>query len=84
MSPMRRLLVRMTLVAALFAGICAFSIGAATGVSLSVAIFRAILAAVIVALAGAGAGLVLMRTALRRYYESGRSTSGDRRVPTDR
>lgn len=84
MSPMRRLLLRMTFVAALFAGVCAFSIGAATGVSLSVAIFRATLAAVIVALAGAGAGLVLMRTALRRYYESGRATTGDHRVPTDR
>jgi hypothetical protein len=84
MSPMRRLLVRMTLVASLFAGVCAFSIGAATGVSTSVALFRAILATVIVALAGAGVGLVLMRTALRRYYESGRSTSGNRRVPTDR
>ena len=84
MSPMRRLVLRMTVIAALFAGVCAFSIGASTGVSLSVAIFRALLAAVIVALAGAGAGLVLMRTALRRYYESGRTTSGDHRVPTDR
>jgi hypothetical protein len=84
MSPMRRLVLRMTAVAALFAAVCAFSIGAATGVSTSVAIFRAILAAVIVALAGAGAGLVLMRTALRRYYESGRPNSGNRRVPTNR
>lgn len=84
MSPMRRLLVRMTFVASLLAGLAAFSIGAASGVSLSVALFRAVLAIVIVALAGAGVGLVLMRTALRRYYESGRSTSGNRQVPTDR
>jgi hypothetical protein len=38
----------------------------------------------IVILVGAGVGLVLMRTALRRYYEQGRSTPGDRRVRADR
>ena len=81
---MRRLVVRMTLICSLMAAICAFSIGAATGVSTQVALFRAVLAFTIVALAGAGVGLIVMRTALRRYYEQGRATHGDRRVPTDR
>ncbi len=80
---MRRLLLRLTAIASVLAAALAGGIGLASGISLPIALFRAALAFGIVALAGAGVGLVLMRTALRRYYEQGRATSGDRRVRAD-
>lgn len=96
----RRLVIRLTLIASVLAGIAATLLGIATGTQPHVVMFRALLAFTIVLLAGAGVGLVVMRTALRRYYEQGRrpgdgrlsanpvSTNRpvptDRRVPTDR
>ena len=71
---MRRLLVRMTLTAAMLAALFAGAIGMASKLSWSVTLLRALIAFGIVAVAGAGVGLVLMRTALRRYYEQGRVT----------
>jgi predicted RND superfamily exporter protein len=71
---MRRLIVRMTLSTATLAALIAALIGMASKLSWSVTILRALLAFGIVAVAGAGVGLVLMRTALRRYYEQGRVT----------
>ena len=81
---MRRLLVRMTLSTALLAAVLAASIGVATKLSWSVTLLRAFLAFGIVAVAGAAVGLVLMRTALRRYYEQGRVTHPAGRARADR
>ena len=80
---MRRLLVRMTVIAATLAALSAGAIGIATRLSWSVTILRASLAFGIVAVAGAGVGLVLMRTALRRYYERGRVTPAAWRARAD-
>ena len=81
---MRRLVIRLTLTASVLAGLAATALGFATGTAPHVVVFRALLAFVIVLLAGAGVGLIVMRTALRRYYEQGRIRPGDHRVPTDR
>lgn len=81
---MRRLVVRMTLAAATLAALFAGSIGVASKLSWSVTILRALLAFGIVAVAGAGVGLVLMRTALRRYYEQGRVTHAAGQPRADR
>jgi membrane protein DedA with SNARE-associated domain len=81
---MRRLLVRLTAIAALLSAFVAGLIGILTGSTWSIIFLRSALAMAIVILVGAGVGLVLMRTALRRYYEQGRSTPGDRQVRADR
>ena len=81
---MRRLMVRLTSVAALAAALVAGAIGVATGISWPVVVLRASLALAIVVLVGGGVGLILMRTALRRYYEQRRVTSGDRQIRADR
>ena len=81
---MRRLLVRLTAITAIFAAFIAGLIGVLTRSTWSIIVLRSALAMTIVILMGAGVGLVLMRTALRRYYEQGRSTPGDRRVRADR
>jgi uncharacterized membrane protein len=81
---MRRLLIRLTAIAALLAAFVAGVIGILTNSTWSIIFLRSALAMAIVILVGSGVGLVLMRTALRRYYEQGRSTPGDRRVRADR
>jgi len=78
----RRLVIRLTLITSVLAGLAATILGIATGTQPHVVIFRALLAFTIVLLAGAGVGLVVMRTALRRYYEQGRR-SGDGRLKTN-
>ncbi len=81
---MRRLLIRLTAIAALLAAFVAGLIGVLTHSTWSIIFLRSALAMAIVILVGSGVGLVLMRTALRRYYEQRRSTPGDRRVRADR
>ena len=81
---MRRLLIRLTAIASLIAAFVAGVLGIITRSTWSIIFLRSALAMAIVVLVGAGVGLVLMRTALRRYYERGRSTPGDRRVRADR
>jgi len=78
----RRLVIRLTLIASVLAGLAATILGIATGTQPHVVMFRALLAFTIVLLAGAGVGLVVMRTALRRYYEQGRRP-GDGRIQTN-
>ena len=80
----RRLLTRLTLIASVLAGFAAAALGIASGVTPNVVLLRALIAFAIVLLAGAGVGLIVMRTALRRYYEQGRIRPGDHHVPTDR
>ncbi len=81
---MRRLVVRITAIGGLVAAALAVGIGVLTGISWPIVILRAALALVIVVLVGAGVGLILMRTALRRYYEQRHVPSGDRQVRADR
>ena len=81
---MRRLLIRLTAIASLIAAFVAGVLGIITRSTWSIIFLRSALAMAIVILIGAGVGLILMRTALRRYYERGRSTPGDRRVRADR
>ena len=81
---MRRLLIRLTAITALCAGFIAGVIGILARCTWSIIFLRTALAMVIAILVGAGVGLILMRTALRRYYEQGRSTPGDRHVRADR
>lgn len=81
---MRRLIVRTTAIASLLAAFLATAIGVVTGISWPVILLRATLALVIVVLVGGGFGLILMRTALRRYYEERRVTPGDRQVRAGR
>jgi uncharacterized membrane protein len=81
---MRRLLIRLTAIASLIAAFVAGVLGIITRSTWSIIFLRSALAMAIVILIGAGVGLILMRTALRRYYEQGRSTPGDRRVRADR
>ena len=81
---MRRLLIRLTSIAALCAALLAGVLGVLMRVTWPIVFLRSFLAAVIVVLAGAGVGTILMRTALRRYYEHRRPTPGDRRVRADR
>jgi len=81
---MRRLIVRLTTIASLLAAFLSTVIGLVTGISWPVILLRATLALVIVVLVGGGFGLVLMRTALRRYYEERRVTPGDRQVRAGR
>lgn len=77
---MRRLLVRLTVTSSVLAALLAAVIGLAIRAPWPLVLFRALLAFAIVALAGAGVGLILMRTALRRYYEQGRVTLDAPRV----
>jgi hypothetical protein len=81
---MRRFLIRLTVLTSIFAGFLATGIGIATSVAWPTAVFRGVLAAALVGLAGAGASLVLLRTALRRYYEQGRVRRGDPPIRADR
>ena len=70
---MRGLLVRLTSVTAIAAGVVSGALTAATHASWPVVLLRGAIAFVIVALIGIGFGLILMRTALRRYYEQDRA-----------
>jgi hypothetical protein len=81
---MRRLIVRLTAAASLLAAFLSAAIGVLTGISWPVVVLRSTLALLIVVLVGGGFGLILMRTALRRYYEERRATSGDRQIRADR
>jgi hypothetical protein len=64
--------IRLTAVSTVVAALASSAIGIAVRAPWPLVLFRALLAGSIVALAGAGVGLILMRTALRRYYEQGR------------
>jgi len=81
---MRRLVVRITAIGGLVAALLAAGTGVATGIAWPIVVLRAALALLIVVLMGAGIGLILMRTVLRRYYEQRHVPSGDRHVRADR
>ena len=70
---MRDLMVRLTAITAAAAGVVAGALTAATQAPWPVVLLRGSVAFVIVALIGIGFSLILMRTALRRYYEQHRA-----------
>ena len=70
---MRDLIVRLTSITAVAAGLIAGALTAATQAPWPVVVLRGSIAFAIVALIGIGFGLILMRTALRRYYEQHRA-----------
>lgn len=70
---MRDLIVRLTSITAVAAGLIAGALTAATQAPWPVILLRGSIAFAIVALIGIGFGLILMRTALRRYYEQHRA-----------
>ena len=70
---MRDLIVRLTSITAVAAGLVAGALTAATQAPWPVILLRGSIAFSIVALIGIGFGLILMRTALRRYYEQHRA-----------
>jgi len=69
----RDLIVRLTSITAVAAGLIAGALTAATQAPWPVILLRGSIAFAIVALIGIGFGLILMRTALRRYYEQHRA-----------
>ena len=69
---MRHMLVRLTSITAVLAGFVSAALTAATQAPWPVVFLRGAAASLIVALIGIGFGLILMRTALRRYYEQHR------------
>ena len=82
---MRDLIVRLTASTAVVAGLVAGALTAATQAPWPVVLLRGGVAFAIVALIGIGFGLILMRTALRRYYEQHRAVeTRSRRAGGDR
>jgi hypothetical protein len=72
----RRFLVRLTLVSSLLAAAVSAAIGAINRAPWPLVLTRAAVAFLIVSAFGFLASLVLMRTALRRYYEQSREGAG--------
>ena len=75
---MRRFLVRLTLLSAAAAALIAASIGVLNRAPWPLVLTRASIAFLIVVAIGFLASLILMRTALRRYYESRHGAGLDR------
>ena len=70
---MRGLIVRVTTTAAIFAALLSTLLSVATHASWPVMALRAGIALVLVSILGFLFGLILMRTALRRWYEEDQS-----------
>ena len=73
---MRRFLVRLTLVSATAAAVVTSILGIVNRASWPLVLTRASIAFLIVVVVGVVAGFVLMRTALRRYYEQRHEGAG--------
>jgi hypothetical protein len=69
---MRRFLVRLTILSAAAAALLAALIGVANRAPWPLVLTRAAIACLIVVAVGVVASSILMRTALRRYYEQSR------------
>jgi len=80
----RRFLVRLTLVSATSAAVIAALVGAANRAPWPLVLTRASIAFLIVLTFGFLASLILMRTALRRYYEHSQRESELESVRADR
>jgi membrane protease YdiL (CAAX protease family) len=71
----RALLVRLTAIMAIAAGLLSGLLTAATHAPWPIVALRALVALALVAAVGIGFGLILMRTALRRHYEQAHPAS---------
>ncbi|HEV8128484.1 MAG TPA: hypothetical protein VGQ14_02385 [Candidatus Eisenbacteria bacterium] len=81
---MRGLIVRVTTTAAVFAALLSTLLSAAMHASWPVMALRAAIALVLVSVLGFLFGLILMRTALRRWYEEDQAVQSSRRVRGNR
>jgi len=80
----RALMVRVTTTAAVFAALLSGVLSAATQATWPVLILRSLLALVLVSALGYLFGLILMRTALRRWYEQDQEVQASRRARGNR
>jgi len=80
----RALIVRVTTTAAVFAALLSALISAATQAPWPVLVVRALIALVLVSVLGFLFGLILMRTALRRWYEQDQAVQASRRTRGNR
>jgi membrane protease YdiL (CAAX protease family) len=71
----RALIVRLTAITALAAGLLSGLVTAATHATWGIVALRSVVAFALVAAVGIGFGLILMRTALRRHYEQAHEAS---------
>jgi hypothetical protein len=81
---MRSLIATWTAILAVAVTVLVASMDTAAGTHGPLLAFRAGIACVVVVLAGRLAGFVLMRTALRRYYEQWRMTQAGSRPRSER
>lgn len=81
---MRVLIIRVTTTAAVFAALLSAFISAATQATWPVLVLRALIALVLVSVLGFLFGLILMRTALRRWYEQDQAVQATRRARGNR
>ena len=72
---MRALIVRLTLIAAIAAGLASAGLTAVSRASAPLVLLRGLVAFLLVAAVGVGFGTILMRTALRRHYEESHPSS---------
>ena len=81
---MRALIIRVTTTAAVFAALLSALLSAATQAPWPVLVLRALIALVLVSVLGFLFGLILMRTALRRWYEQDQAVQASRRARGNR
>ena len=81
---MRVLIVRLTAIAAAAAGLLAGALTASTRAPWTLVTLRVTVAVLVVLAIGAATGLILMRTALRRYYEQDQAVQTSRRARGNR
>ncbi len=81
---MRALIVRLTVIAAAVAGFLAGVLTASTRAPWTLVAIRTTVAVLVVLAIGAGTGLILMRTALRRHYEKDQKVQISRRARGNR
>ncbi len=81
---MRVLIIRVTTTAAVFAALLSALISAATQATWPVLVLRALIALILVSVLGFLFGLILMRTALRRWYEQDQAVQASRRARGNR
>jgi ABC-type multidrug transport system permease subunit len=80
----RVLIIRVTTTAAVFAALLSALISAATQATWPVLVLRALIALILVSVLGFLFGLILMRTALRRWYEQDQAVQASRRARGNR
>jgi len=80
----RALMIRVTTTAAVFAALLSALLSAASHTLWPVLVLRSLIALFLVSVLGFLFGLILMRTALRRWYEQDQAVQDSRRVRGNR